>query len=120
MIRLKRLSSAAMPWALYPNHYAWYVLAGTLDILVTYIIVMHLGGGEANAMARRILERHGWPGMVALKYGTVLVVLLVCEIVGRRSERTGKFLAVTAVVLSSLPVGLGLLQVWAWTRLGDF
>lgn len=117
-MRLKRLSSAAMPWALYPNHYSWYVLAGTLDILVTYIIVTYLGGGEANEMARRILENHGWPGMVALKYGTVLVVLLVCEVVGRQNERTGRRLAMAAVVLSALPVGLGLLQIWAWTHHG--
>lgn len=106
----------AMPWALYPNHYAWYVLAGTLDVLVTFVIVSYLGGGEANALARRILERHGWMGMVALKYSTVLVVLLVCEFVGRRHANVGRRLAVTAVILSALPVGLGLLQAWAWTH----
>lgn len=106
----------AIPWALYPNHYAWYVLAGTLDILVTFVIVSYLGGGEANALARRILERHGWPGMVALKYSTVVVVLMVCEIVGRKHARVGRRLALTAVILSALPVGLGLLQAWAWTH----
>ena len=113
---LKRTTSAAMPWALYPNLYVWYVFAGTLDILVTYIIVNHLGGGEANEMARRILAKHGWAGIVALKYATVIIVLLVCEFVGRKNARLGKGLAITAVILSALPVGLGLLRALAWTH----
>ena len=54
--------------------------------------------------------------MVALKYATVVVVLIVCEIVGRRHAKVGRRLAVTAVILSALPVGLGLLQAWAWTH----
>jgi Domain of unknown function (DUF5658) len=103
-------------WAIYPNHYAWYVLAGTLDILLTHFIVSHLGGGEANELARRILVRHGWPGLVALKYSTVIVVIIVCEIVGRKNKKAGRRLALAAVVLSALPVGLGLLQAWAWTH----
>lgn len=115
-MKLKQVPTRMMPWALYPNHYAWYVFAGTLDILVTYVIVMYLGGGEANQLARHVLNRHGWPGMIVLKYATVLVVLLVCEFVGRKSAKTGRRLALAAVVLSSLPVGLGLLQVWAWTH----
>lgn len=111
-----RAKATMFPWALYPNHYAWYILAGTLDVLVTFVIITYLGGGEANQLARRILHSHGWPGMVALKYSTVIVVLLVCEIVGRRHPTLGRNLALTAIVISALPVGLGLLQVWAWTH----
>lgn len=116
MKRMRKVPSAMLPWALYPNHYAWYVLAGTLDILVTFVIITYLGGGEANALAREILQNHGWSGMVTLKYSTVVVVLLVCEVVGRSRPGVGRGLAMGAVVISALPVGLGLLQVWAWTH----
>jgi hypothetical protein len=116
MNQLKRVPAVIFPWALYPNHYAWYVLVGTLDVIVTFVIVAYLGGGEVNELARHILQQHGWPGMVALKYSTVVVVLLVCEIVGRSKPRAGRGLATGAVVISALPVGLGLLQVWAWTH----
>lgn len=100
----------------YPNHYAWYVLAGTLDVLVTYVIIEHLDGGEVNRLAHRLLERYGWAGMVALKYATIVLVVAICEIVGRRNRALGRRLAVAAIVISGLPVGLGLLQVWAWTH----
>ena len=99
----------------YPNHYAWYVLAGTLDILVTYVIIEHLDGGEVNRLARQLLERYGWVGMVALKYATIVLVGAICEAVGRRNLALGRRLAITAIAISALPVGLGLLQVWAWT-----
>lgn len=100
----------------YPDLYAWYILAGTLDILVTWVIVEHLKGGEANELARRLLERYGWAGMVALKYSTIVLVVAICEAVGRRRATLGKRLAIGAIVISGLPVGLGLMQVWAWTR----
>lgn len=99
----------------YPREYAWYILAGTLDIVVTHFI-LQLGGHEVNILADRLIERFGVWGLVALKYGTVVLVVLICEAVGRTRPRVGRALARAAVVISAFPVGLGLLKVYAWTH----
>lgn len=100
--------------ALYPNLYAWYVLAATLDIVVTHSILLHFGGSEVNALAASLIDRFGVIGMVALKYSTLIAVIAICEFIGRRKVALGRRLAVGAITLSALPVGVGLLQIAAW------
>lgn len=102
---------------LYPRHYAWYLVAATLDVLVTHFILSLLGGREVNALADRLIDHYGTWGLIVLKYSTVIVVVFICETVGRRKPSLGRFLATAAVVISALPVGLGLLQVAIWTHL---
>ena len=65
-----------------------------------------------------LTRRFGWWGLVGLKYSTVMLVVMICESVGRTRPRLGRALATAAVAISALPVGLGLLQVAAWTHLG--
>ncbi len=110
-----RARAAANLPLLYPNHYAWYILAGTLDIIVTHFI-LRLGGEELNGLADHLIERFGVWGLIGLKYGTVVLVVLICEAVGRVRPRWGRALASAAVVLSALPVGIGLLMVYGWTH----
>jgi len=102
---------------LYPSLYAWYVLASCLDIVVTYAIVYRLGGSEVNAVANSLLQMFGHWGLIGLKFSTVILVVAVCELVGRRSTAWGQRLAKAAVVVSAFPVGAGLVQVFAWTHL---
>lgn len=99
----------------YPNHYAWYILAASLDVMVTTAIIHHFEGWEANHLANHLIERFGLWGLIGLKYATVVFVVLVCEYVGRINDRKGRALAVLAIVISALPVGLGLLQVYLWS-----
>jgi hypothetical protein len=101
---------------LYPNHYLWYILAATLDVLVTYTIITHLGGSEVNGIADALIQRFGAPGMIGLKFSTIAVVLLICEFVGRRSFGLGRRLATAAVVVSALPAAIGLAQVYGYTQ----
>jgi len=101
---------------LYPNHYAWFILASTLDILVTHTILHYFGGWEVNAVAQGLIERFGVWGLVGLKYSSVIFVILVCEIQGKRNRARGAMLATAAVVIAAMPVGIGLMQIWAWTR----
>lgn len=100
--------------ALYPNLYAWYVLASSLDIMLTHMILSRFGGWEVNILADKLLQKYGLWGLIGLKYATVLVVVAVCEIIGRHSQGTGRRLAITAIAISSMPVGIGLLQVAIW------
>src|SRR5262245_51719109 len=64
--------------ALYPDHYVWYVIAATLDVLVTYVIIGQLGGREVNRVAGALVERFGHWGLIGLKYASVVLVVLIC------------------------------------------
>lgn len=103
---------------LYPNHYAWYVLAATLDIIVTHQILEQFNGTEVNRLADALITRFGVLGMIGLKYSSIVLVVLICEYIGRRHERLGRRVALAAIIISALPVGLGLLQIWAWSMAG--
>lgn len=101
---------------LYPSLYAWYILAATLDVVVTHQILHHFQGSEVNKIADALIRLYGLAGMIGLKYASIIVVVLVCEFVGRRKYRLGRGLAIAAICISSMPVGVGLLQLWAWSR----
>ena len=87
----------------YPSEYTWLVFAASLDLMFTWI-VLHRGGREVNLLADAVIESFGLWGLSAFKFGIVLFVICLCEIVGRRRHGAGRFLAVTAVVLNCVPV----------------
>lgn len=97
---------------LYPNAYVWYVFAAALDIMITWII-LHAGGSELNALADWIIRRYDRIGVVLFKFGVVVLVLLICELAGRRNRRLGLALACWAVALTAFPVVVGLLHLVA-------
>jgi len=103
---------------LYPNLYVWYVFASSLDVLFTYAMVYKLGGIEINRIANALLMRFEHWGLIGLKYATVVVVVLVCEIIGRRHFRLGRRLAILAVIVAAFPVGYGILMVLSWLHFG--
>ncbi len=96
---------------LFPDLYCWYVLAATLDILVTSLVMTHFDATEVNLIAAHLIERFGFVGLIPLKFATVVVVVLICEYVGRERHATGQRVAIAAVGLSSLPVVAALAQV---------
>ncbi len=98
----------------FPDLYCWYILASTLDIIVTFVIVEVYKGGEANQIAAAIFHRFGWPGMIALKYASVLVVIGVCEVVARKNERLARGVAKLAVIVGAFPVLYGAVLVRTW------
>ncbi|GJQ29812.1 MAG: hypothetical protein HBSAPP03_16960 [Phycisphaerae bacterium] len=111
------MSGSSRYTVLYPTQYVWYIFASTLDILMTYAIIWKLGGREVNAVARHFIEHYGghW-GLIILKYLTVVLVVAICESVGRRNGLLGRRLAVAAIIISAFPVGYGIVQVAAWTH----
>jgi hypothetical protein len=93
---------------LYPDAYVWFVFVSCLDIMLTWVVLAR-GGREVNALADTIIRRYGLTGMVLFKLALVTLLVLICETVGRRSERAGRNLAHAAIVISALPVSLAIL-----------
>ncbi len=92
--------------ARYPELYTWYVFVSSLDILFTWLILQH-GGRELNQLADWIIDRHDVPGLTVFKFATVVLVVLICETVGRFRHETGAKLARWAVAISAFPAVVG-------------
>lgn len=96
----------------YGRLYFWYILLATLD-LVTTVIILNLGGREANAIANMVLQAAGPAGLLVLKYASVMLVVCICEFVAIRKPGLGRFVVITAIALSALPVAVGWAQLAA-------
>jgi hypothetical protein len=105
--------------ARYPDQYVWYLLAASLDIMLTFAIIEHFGGSEVNAVADALLQRFGLWGLILLKYATVVIVIAICELIGAKYDTLGKRLAQLAIAVSALPVGIGLIQLSLWLGLAN-
>ncbi len=96
--------------ALYPTLYILYVFVSALDILCTWRI-LRADGIEVNVLANWVIDQHDIRGLAVFKFLTVVVVILICEVIGRRRYETGAKLARWAVVLSAFPVVIGAAQL---------
>lgn len=106
----------------YPNAYVWFVFLAALDVILTYLILHPVlfprgvdltesRGEEANALADWVIQRWDVPGMVAFKFVLVVLVVLLCEVIGRRKDQTGRRIAEWAVAITSIPVLVALIQM---------
>ena len=86
-----------------PMAYRWIAIGGTLDILLTGVI-LSLGGYEANPIANAILMQYGFAGMVIFKYFVIALVIIGCEIVARHELKSAGRLAVVLIVIHFSPV----------------
>ncbi len=96
--------------SLYPDQYAWLLLVSCLDIMLTWVI-LHLGGREVNGIAHRAIEFAGHWGLIGLKLACVIVVIAICETIGRREMNKGKRLSEWAIAISAFPVVAALVQL---------
>lgn len=99
---------------LYPNHYAWFILTSSLDIMLTHTILHHFadfGGRELNTFADWVIRQFGLPGAIVLKFLSVITVILICEFIGRKHPRTGRRLATAVLLLSLIPIVAALVQL---------
>ena len=87
----------------YPDRYVWFVFFSAIDVMLTWAILAH-GGEEANPIAEFVITRWGLPGAIAFKFSLMIFVIIICETVGSRNDRSGGRLAVLAVIISVLPV----------------
>lgn len=110
-------TAGAAPGVLYPDRYAWYILASTMDIVVTVTVLVHYGAREVNSIAQASIELFGTWGLIGLKFLTLIIVIAICEFIGRRQERLGRMLATIAIAASLMPVLAAATQVfWYWGR----
>jgi len=116
-------ASARRRWAVrYPNAYVWFIFLAALDIMLTYLILHPVlfprdatmtesRGSEENAVAGWVIEQWDVPGMVGFKFALVIVVIVLCEVIGRHRDSTGRRLAEWAVAVTVIPVLVALAQM---------
>ena len=88
----------------YPEQYVWLILVGSLDIMLTSVILTHLGGREANPIAQWFIDRLDVWGLILLKFTTLIVVILICERIGAERHALGKRVAEWSIAISCFPV----------------
>ncbi len=103
---------------LYPHVYPWLVLVASLDVMLTWVC-LSLGGAEFNPIADRFISAGGIAGALFLKFSCLVIVVLVCEAVGRRRAEVGRRLGSWAVALNSLPVTAALTQLGMYAAYGS-
>ena len=84
-----------------------------MDVMLTFLILW-LGedrASEINPIALFVID--GWGGVVGglgmlgasgLKFTLVVLAIVICEIVGRSSDRKGRYLARTLACIAAAPV----------------
>ncbi|MCK6485501.1 MAG: hypothetical protein HUU22_07655 [Phycisphaerae bacterium] len=100
---------------LFPNLYTWFVFLAAMDVIFTTLILW-IGGRELNWLADHVLQRYGVPGAVAVKFGAVILVVIICEFIGRLRHSTGRRLAEWSVAISTIPVALAFIQLLVTPR----
>ena len=94
----------SLPPMRYPNPYVWLVLVSALDIFLTILVLYAWKGHEVNPIAAAIIAHMGFQWTVVFKYALIVLVIIICEVVGRRNDRTGWKLAMVGIMLSAFPV----------------
>jgi hypothetical protein len=95
----------------YPSQYLWFVLLSSLDVFFTWI-VLYFGGGEANPFANHFLSLNP-RYLIFYKFGLVIFVILICELLGDRHKRAGLNLVHAACLITCVPVLLAITQLAA-------
>ena len=96
----------------YGGFYPWYILLASLDIILTWV-VLTMGGHEMNGVAQWALGLGGLNGIIALKFATVTVVVVICETIGLRNQRAGRRMAQWSVALSAVPIVVAIVEITA-------
>ena len=104
------ISRGRVPHVLYPGIYTWYVFVSALDVMFTWVL-LHFGGQEVNHLANVVLQKWDLLGMVIYKFVLVVLVICICEFVGRQRIKLGQYLGEWAVGITSIPVLLAALQL---------
>ena len=103
----------SLPAMRYQNAYVWLVLVSALDILLTAMVLHTWSGNEVNPVVEAIIHKKGFAWIVPFKLAMCILVIIICEVVGRHRNQLGHRLAVTAVIISAFPVAFTFLLLRA-------
>jgi len=106
----KKLGWFSLPPMRYQRPYAWFVVLSVLDVMFTWTILL-CGGTEVNAIADAVIAHSGANGIILYKFCLVVLVIVLCEVIGRRRDRIARLLAEWSVALTSIPILLSIYQL---------
>ena len=96
---------SALPEMRYQNAYVWLILVSALDVMLTLlVVVLWPTGYEVNPVAAAVIEVMGFGWAIVFKFATIVLVVVLCEVIGRKSDRVGRRLSHFAVALNSIAV----------------
>ncbi len=108
--RLKIWGDLHVSHVIFPHEYIALLIVSFLDIVFTWVI-LSLGGTEINPIMNIVLLAHGLLGMILVKFAIILLVIILCEEVGRRHLLKGRRLVRVTVAIGLFPVVVGLTQL---------
>jgi len=94
----------------YQNEYLWFVFVSAMDLMLTWVI-LYRGGQELNWVAAAVIRAFDLWGLLAFKFALVILIVVLCEAVGRRNYRAGARLARVAVAVAAIPVVAAIVQL---------
>ena len=107
-----KLSWLSLPPLRYPGTYTLFVLLAALDVILTFLIVWNEGSdAEFNVVARAVIDHLGLPGATLFKFGLVVFIVIMCEVIGRRRDKTGRKLAEWSAAVTAIPVAVAAIQL---------
>lgn len=96
---------------LYPNTYVWLLLLSSMDVMLTWVILL-FGGSEVNPIARKVIDLYGLTGMIIYKFVLIVFFISICEVVGTLRHSTGWLLSKFSVMVASIPVAWAMYLLW--------
>jgi len=103
-LRPEKPQFLSLPPMRYQDRYVWLLLVSALDLILTMLVLFTWKGYEVNPVAAAVIQHLGFSGAIGLKFGLVILVILICEVIGRRSDRDGRSLATGAILIGAVPV----------------
>lgn len=95
----------------YPNAYVWLLLLSSMDIMLTWVILL-FEGQEVNPIARWVINRYELPGMIIYKFALIVFFIGICEVVGTLRDSTGWLLSRLSVMIACVPVFWAMYLLW--------
>lgn len=80
----------ALHWEVrFPGLYLVFVALNLADLLITRIAVNQTGSDEANRLAKQVLVRFGFVGLLVYKVALTTLVIALTEVIARNKPRWG-------------------------------
>lgn len=95
----------------YPNAYVWLLLLSSMDIMLTWVILL-FGGSEVNPIALWVIDHFQLPGMIIYKFALIVFFIGICEVVGTLRDSTGWLLSRLSVMIACIPVFWAMYLLW--------